>query len=107
MPVKSENKSEVNNDAVVSEILQRLRSTLAPVKLSIENLTEAHKKHKKAHGDTGGHYVISIVSELFQGLNRTQRERWVSSLLGDMMPKKIHALSLKLKSPDEEPGSLV
>ena len=50
----------------------------------------------------GGHYAILLVSEQFVGVSRLQRQRVVQDLLADLFAdKKIHALSIVAKTPDE------
>jgi BolA protein len=92
-----------NQDLTAAEILKRVRDALAPTKLSLQNLTQGHKKHKEAKAHGGGHYSISIISEVFSGLNLKQRQEWVNGLLSDLYSKSIHALQMDLKSPSEDP----
>lgn len=51
--------------------------------------------------NTGHHLVITIVSDDFTGKNQLQRMRAVHKVLADDMKTTIHALELKLFSPDE------
>ncbi len=95
-----------SEDELIHEITRRLRETLSPVKFSITSLSEAHKKHTKLHKG-GGHFKLDVVSEVFEGLSKVNRERWVTSALGDLMGGKIHALSMVLKSPRESSHDFV
>jgi len=48
------------------------------------------------------HFYLVIVSRLFTWLSRIDRSRKVHDLLSDLLVNdSIHALRLKLKSPDE------
>lgn len=90
-------------DSVASEIMSRIRGALAPTNLMLKSLTEAHKKHKEAQKSGGGHYALSVVSEVFSGLSLKQRQQWIYNLVSDLMGKSIHALQLDLKEPREIP----
>ncbi|MEZ4271449.1 MAG: BolA family protein [Myxococcota bacterium] len=54
---------------------------------------------------TGGrdHYEVHVVASEFEGLAPLQRHRKVYELFGDVMGGALHALSLQLKSPAEDP----
>jgi BolA protein len=90
-------------DFTATEILKRVRDALAPTKLSIQNLSQMHQKHKEALKQGGGHYSLSVISEVFTGLNLKQRQEWVNGILSDLYNKSIHALKMDLKSPAEDP----
>ncbi len=92
-----------DQDLTASEILKRVRDALAPTKVSLKNLSDAHKKHKGAKEHGGGHYSLSVISEVFSGLNLKQRQEWVNGILSDLYSKSIHALQMDLKSPSEDP----
>ncbi len=90
-------------DSVASDIMRRIRGALAPTQFSLRALTEAHKKHKEAIKNGGGHYAIKVVSEVFTGLSLKQRQQWIFNLVGDLMGKTVHALQMDLKEPSEVP----
>lgn len=90
------------DDPVAAEIVRRLREALTPTLLSVQNLSAAHQKHASAKKHGGGHYLLTVVSDVFNGLNLMQRQQWIHSLLDDLMGnRKIHALEMKLKNTDE------
>ncbi len=85
-------------DATAQEIAKRLREALTPSRIHIQNESAKHAGHKAQ----GAHYRIMLVSEAFEGLSLLGRERWIQSLLEDLIKeKKIHALATDLKSPSE------
>lgn len=47
------------------------------------------------------HYKLKIVSEIFEGLSRIDRQRKVYDLLKDEFTSGLHALELKTLSPKE------
>ena len=52
-------------------------------------------------GEDGAHFEGTIVSGLFEGLNRVKQHQLVSNALGDKMKSEIHALSMKTYTPNE------
>lgn len=52
-------------------------------------------------GEDGTHFEGTIVSSLFEGLNRVKQHQMVFSALGDKMKSEIHALSMKTYTPHE------
>ncbi|AOY02188.1 BolA family transcriptional regulator [Jeongeupia sp. USM3] len=84
---------------LADEIRARL-AVLAPEAIDIHDDSAAHAGHAGAAAG-GGHFDVLIVSEQFTGLNSLARHRKVYALLGDLMPHRIHALSLKALTPDE------
>lgn len=84
----------------VNEIDHRLRSDLAPESLDIVDDSHLHAGHAGAAAG-GGHYTVTIVAECFRDKNTMSRHRMIYSALHDMMPKQIHALSIKAFAPDE------
>ena len=84
----------------VDMIRERITKALNPSKLEITDDSRLHKGHAGAAGG-GGHFSVTIVSEKFQDQNLIQRHRLVYLAVNDMMPKEIHALSIKALTPDE------
>ncbi|MEK0411799.1 MAG: BolA/IbaG family iron-sulfur metabolism protein [Methylophilaceae bacterium] len=52
-------------------------------------------------GEDGSHFEGTIVSRLFEGLNRVKQHQMVFNALGDKMKSEIHALSMKTYTPNE------
>jgi len=52
-------------------------------------------------GEDGAHFEGTIVSGLFEGLNRVKQNQMVFNALGDKMKSEIHALSMKTYTPNE------
>ncbi|MDC8784018.1 BolA family protein [Roseateles koreensis] len=85
--------------ANVAEIESRLRQTLAPELLEVQDDSHHHAGHAGAR--EGGHYSLRIVSARFTGLNRVARHRLVYHSLGVLMQQGIHALVIDARAPDE------
>lgn len=82
-----------------TERLNQALSTLSPDYLSIQDDSALHAGHAGNQG--GGHYTITIVSALFNGLSLIKRHRLIHETVADLMVKDIHALSINAKTPDE------
>jgi acid stress-induced BolA-like protein IbaG/YrbA len=52
-------------------------------------------------GEDGAHFEGTIVSSLFEGVNRVKQHQLVFNALGDKMKSDIHALSMKTYTPNE------
>ena len=76
---------------------------LQPLDLQVYDFRDDSHLHAGHAGNKGGgHYAILLVSEQFVGVSRLQRQRVVQDLLADLFAdKKIHALSIVAKTPDE------
>jgi BolA protein len=83
---------------LTEEIKNRLQS-LAPSQLEIEDDSASHAGHKGNGG--GGHYNLTIVSAEFKGKTQVARHRIIYQLMGDLIPVKIHALSILAIASDE------
>ncbi|MFD1121905.1 BolA family protein [Methylophilus flavus] len=81
-----------------TEITQRLQA-LNPEQLDIQDDSAMHKGHAGNTG--GGHFTITVKSSLFSGKSQIMRHRMVYQCLHDLMPHRIHALSINAISSDE------
>ena len=84
---------------IMDEIRARLAS-LQPVRLELIDDSHLHAGHAGARAG-GGHYRLSIVSEVFQGKNTVARHRIIYDALGELMRKEIHALAIQARSHEE------
>lgn len=89
----------------VKQIDQRLRSALSPRELQVVDDSAAHAGHPGARESGGGHFNVVIVSDSFVGKTLLERHRLVYDAVRDMMPREIHALSIKALTPDELPST--
>jgi BolA protein len=83
---------------VAALIEQRLRAALAPTQVSVRDDSHLHAGHAGAR--EGGHYHVAIRSAAFRGLAPLARHRRVYDALGDLLPGRIHALSIEASLPD-------
>ena len=65
------------------------------------NDSNRHAGHMGDDGSGESHFRVTVVSGVFTGKNRVERQRMVYDLLSDEMEGGIHALSIKALTPDE------
>jgi BolA protein len=83
---------------LVEEITNRLQS-LAPSNLQIEDESAMHVGHA---GNAGGcHFKLKITSSHFSEKSQIMRHRIIYQALAELIPSKIHALSIHALAPDE------
>lgn len=78
-------------------ITQLLTRCFAPSHLSIED--ESYQHHVPQGAET--HFMIVLVSDLFLGQNRIARHRMIHEQLKNEFDTGLHALSLRLYTPNE------
>jgi BolA protein len=83
----------------IAEIETRLRQTLAPLSLTVQDDSAQHVGHAGAR--EGGHYSVTLISAHFTGLNRVARHRLVYHSMAELMQQGIHALAIDARAPDE------
>lgn len=93
----------MNREERIKDILKQLN----PVALELKNDSAKHAKHTDHMGvePTGEtHYKLKIVSEVFKGMGRVDRQRKVYDLLRTEFNSGLHALELKTLTPEEANG---
>ena len=82
------------------ELIRQKLSALEPEKIEIVDESARHAGHEGAKSG-GGHYLLTIVSPIFNGKSMLARHRLVYSVLHELMHKNIHALSVKAYTREE------
>lgn len=82
-------------------IEQKLTETYKPDSLSIIDESHLHEGHSGAAPGGETHFRVTMVAAVFEGMSRLQRQRGVLDILSDELDGPVHALALKLKSPQE------
>lgn len=83
------------------ELLTQCLQALQPTRLEIRDDSALHAGHAGSGG--GGHYSIVIESSQFTGKSTIMRHRLVYQAVGDLIPSKVHALSINAFAPGENP----
>ena len=84
---------------LLTELITTRLAVLQPIKLEIKDDSALHAGHAGNTG--GGHFSVKIVSSQFSQKSQIIRHRLVYQALNDLIPHKIHALSIVAISPDD------
>ncbi|HZW15673.1 MAG TPA: BolA family protein [Brevundimonas sp.] len=91
---------------IATIIREKLTAGLAPVRLEIEDDSGRHAGHHHEGGVDGraggeSHFNVTVVSAVFEGQGRVQRQRAVNDLLRVELAGPVHALSIRALTPAE------
>jgi len=84
--------------SLIDDITERLQ-VLEPSTLEITDESALHAGHQGNSG--GGHFMLQITSSHFCGKSLIMRHRLIYQTLTDLIPHKIHALSIHATATDE------
>ena len=82
-------------------ILEKLTLSLKPLDIEVIDESAAHANHAGAKEHGGGHFKLSITSEMFNEKTELERHRMIYAVLGEAVGQEIHALSIKALTPVE------
>ena len=91
--------------SVAESIRRKLTGRLAPTRLEIVDESHRHAGHPGARPGGETHFSVTITSAAFAGLSRVARQRLVYDILADELATRVHALSLTIRLPEEDPTS--
>ncbi len=88
--------------AVADDIRRKLTDALSPTRLVIEDESAKHQGHAgwRPGGET--HFNVTVVSAVFDGKSRVDRQRMVYEVLAEEMAGQVHALALTTRAPAED-----
>lgn len=87
---------------VYARLETKIKSDLNPVSYKIIDESHKHEGHAGHDGMGESHFRVQIVSPVFEGQSRVARQRLVYDLFSEEIKERIHAISLTLKTPEEE-----
>lgn len=88
--------------AVADLIRDRLTEAFSPQRLEVVDDSGRHAGHSGASESGESHFNVVVVSEVFQGLSRVERQRRVNAALKEAFDGGLHALSIKAAAPGED-----
>ncbi len=94
----------VTSQATQQKIERKMREALAAVHLEIIDESWKHAGHAGA-ASGGGHFILLVVSDRFEGVSLLDRNRMVFGVLKDEMQGEIHALAVKAMTSEERKRS--
>ena len=86
---------------VAQAIREKLNSAFSPERLEVIDDSARHAGHSGAPPGGESHFNVVIVSHIFEGQSRVERQRSVYSVLAEELAGPVHALSLKALAPGE------
>lgn len=91
--------------AMVEPRAARMRTVLeaafAPARVVVTDDSHHHIGHAGARPEGETHYSVTVVSPAFAGQSRVARSRAVHAALAEEFGSGLHALSLRLATPEE------
>jgi BolA protein len=87
---------------IAERIRSKLEAAFTPVRLSVIDDSERHKGHAGHRPEGETHFNVEIVSAVFAGLSRVERQRKVYAALAEELAGPVHALSVAARSPEED-----
>ncbi|MEZ0237741.1 MAG: BolA family protein [Methylophilaceae bacterium] len=88
----------MNHSDLQDEIRRRL-TVLEPQLLEIVDDSAQHAGHAGNKG--GGHFTLTVVSSHFSGKSQIMRHRIIYQALQELIPSRIHALSISAYAPED------
>jgi BolA protein len=82
-------------------IATALRAAFSPASLEVVDDSARHAGHSGARAGGETHFNVAMVAQTFAGLSRVERSRRVHEALAEEFSGGLHALSLRLRSPNE------
>ena len=86
---------------VAHSISEKLKNNLNIQSLEIIDESEKHRGHAGFQEGGESHFIIKIISNDFEGLNKVKRHKLIYQILDFEIKNKIHALSIDAKTEDE------
>jgi BolA protein len=79
----------------------KLTEAFRPAELVIEDESHKHRGHVGHRPEGETHFHVRIVSDVFAGQSRVNRQRAIYRELKSELEERVHALSLEVLTPDE------
>jgi len=87
---------------VAEAIRTKLTAALAPAKLTIIDESDRHAGHAGSRPEGETHFQVVVVASAFEGKSRLERQRIVYGVLAAELANRVHALTLKTLTPEED-----
>ncbi len=85
---------------LAEQIRARLTDAFAPTRLTVADVSEAHRGHAGFREGGESHFDVAISAPAFDDMSRIERHRAVHTALGPELVGSIHALSLEITGSD-------
>lgn len=78
-----------------------LQAAFPPAEVAVQDDSHRHAGHAGARPEGETHYTVRVVSPAFAGMSRVARSRAAHEALAAEFGSGLHALSLRLQTPEE------
>jgi BolA family transcriptional regulator, general stress-responsive regulator len=85
-----------------ARMVRKLTDALRPTRLVVRDESAAHAGHAGNPGGGETHFHVEVVSEMFAGVRMIERQRKVYAVLAEELAERVHALSMRTATPDED-----
>ncbi|MBR0679989.1 BolA family transcriptional regulator [Roseomonas eburnea] len=82
-------------------IRSALEAAFAPAEVAVTDDSARHAGHAGARPEGETHFSVAVVSPAFAGQSRVARSRAVHDVLAAEFASGLHALALRLTTPEE------
>ena len=86
---------------IAARISRKLNDAFMPESLEVRDDSARHAGHEGAREGGESHFDVRMVSAVFAGVTRLERQRRVNAVLAEELAGPVHALSLRLSAPGE------
>ncbi len=86
---------------IAQKIYTLLKMELRAQEVLVIDESHRHAGHAQALRSGKGHYIVTVVSDLFKGVKSVDRHRMIHKVLEKEFATDIHALAIKAYSIDE------
>jgi BolA protein len=87
--------------SVADRMRHKLVAAFAPGEIELEDDSAYHAGHSGSRPEGETHFRLRIVSGVFAGMSRIERQRRIHDALRDELRNRVHALSIDARAPDE------
>ncbi|SDG08689.1 transcriptional regulator, BolA protein family [Limimonas halophila] len=87
---------------MAERIEAKLRDAFTPERLEIADDSHKHRGHSGWLPGGETHFRVTVVSPVFEGVSRVQRQRMIHDALSAELAERVHALQLTARTPAED-----
>ncbi|WP_198372259.1 BolA family protein [Roseomonas rosulenta] len=89
------------DDSRAQRIQALLQAAFAPAEVIVQDDSASHAGHAGARPGGQTHYSVTVIAPAFAGQSRVARSRAVHEVLAAEFSTGLHALALRLMTPEE------
>ncbi len=90
-----------NMGMMTDQMRGKLATALSPQSLDLVDESEKHRGHAGYRDGGESHFRLTVVSAVFEGLSRLERQRRINEVLAEELAGPVHALSIRALTPGE------